>query len=114
VGPGHSLAEAARRMHAGRVGSAAVTMEDAQPGIVTERDLLRAVADGVELESTPVSDYMTANAITATVGWNVREAARTMVEGGFRHLIVVNDRGDVHGMLSVRDLVEALLGEGDG
>jgi CBS domain-containing protein len=91
------------------VGSAVVTSSEGSPGIITERDVLQAVADGVDLDATQVSDYMTANAITATESWDVVEAARRMSEGGFRHLVVVDEKGEVSGMLSIRDLVESIL-----
>ncbi len=112
AGPEHTLVEAARRMADAKVGSAVVLTEEGHPGIITERDVLRAVADGVDLETTPISDYMTANAITASPSWDVIEAARTMSRGGFRHLIVLGDQGEVQGMLSLRDLVDALLQAG--
>ena len=109
VGPQHSLRDAARRMHERRVGSAVVGTEDGRPGIITERDLLRAIAQGADLEITPVDEFMTANAITASASWDVKEAARRMLDGGFRHLIVLDDRGQPTGILSIRDLVEVLL-----
>lgn len=107
VGPGHTLADAARRMTEERVGSAVVTSD--APGIITERDLLRAIAEGADFSTTTVADYMTANAITASESWDVIHAARRMQEGGFRHLIVLDDGGRVTGMLSLRDLVAPLL-----
>ena len=109
VGPRHSVAEAARRMHAGNVGSAVVETEDGHPGIITERDLLRAMADGADPESATVEEYMTANAITASPSWSAFEAASRMMDGGFRHLVVLGDNGRVTGILSIRDLVVSLL-----
>jgi len=92
-----------------RSGSAVVDHGMEGPGIITERDLLQAVAEGVDLGSTPVEDYMTANAITASTSWDAEKAARLMLERGFRHLIVMDDRGRIDGILSIRDLVKALL-----
>jgi len=109
VGPRHSVAEAARRMRAGNVGSAVVETEDGHPGIITERDLLKAVADGVDPEEATVEDYMTANAITASPSWSAFEAASRMMDGGFRHLVVIGENGRVTGILSIRDLVSSLL-----
>lgn len=109
VGPEHSLAEAARRMNASKVGSAIVFKQDGQPGIITERDLLRAISDGADLENTPVADYMTPDAISASAKWDVEQAARRMLQGGFRHLVVLDDRGNPVGMLSIRDLLGSLL-----
>lgn len=107
VGPTHTLQEAARRMAQGKVGSAVV--RDEAPGIITERDLLRAIADGADFSTTEVSEYMTANAITASASWDLVKAARCMQEGGFRHLIILDDDGRLAGMLSLRDLVGPLL-----
>jgi CBS domain-containing protein len=111
IGPDHTVAEAARRMGAGRVGSAVVITEDGSPAIITERDILLAITDGADLERARVAEYMTPNAITATASWDVDTAARAMAEGGFRHLIVVTETGGVAGVLSIRDLVVPLLNE---
>jgi CBS domain-containing protein len=111
VGPAHSLAEAARRMNEARVGSAAVMTEDGRPAIITERDVLRAVAEGADTEETAVEAYMTANAITVGESWDALEAARLMLEGGFRHLIVVGEAGRIQGVLSIRDLFKHLLSD---
>ena len=108
VGPAHTLAQAAKLMSAKRVGSAIVLTEEA-PGIVSERDVLRAVADGVDLSTATVGDYMTWNAIIATSSWDTMTAAKTMLEHGFRHLVVV-DGGTEIGILSIRDLMAGLLG----
>lgn len=111
VGPGHTLAEAARRMVDHNVGSAVVTTDDGVPGIITERDLLKAIANGADIQTATVAEYMTATPITASSSWDVMTAARRMSEGGFRHLIVLDDLGEVVGMLSLRDLVDDLIGE---
>jgi CBS domain-containing protein len=111
VGPRHSVAEAARRMREGNVGSAVVETEEGHPGIITERDLLRAIADGVDAAAARVEDYMTATAITASPNWSAVDAATRMLDGGFRHLVVLADDGRVAGILSIRDLVAALIDE---
>ena len=111
VGPRHSVAEAARRMRSGNVGSAVVETEDGHPGIITERDLLKVMADGVDPEVATVEEYMTANAITASPSWSAVDAASRMLEGGFRHLVILGDTGRVSGILSIRDLVASLLEE---
>src|SRR5207249_5753572 len=68
VGPAHTLAQAAELMNAHHVGSAIVLTEEA-PGILSERDVLRAVAEGADLKTATVGDYMTWNAIVATSEW---------------------------------------------
>jgi CBS domain-containing protein len=108
VGPAHTLAQAAKLMNAKRVGSAIVLTEES-PGILSERDVLRAVADGADPKEATVGDYMTWNAIVATSEWDTMEAARTMLQHGFRHLVVIDGASEV-GILSIRDLMAGLLG----
>jgi CBS domain-containing protein len=108
VDPRTSLAEVAGKMHAGGVGSA-VVMSDQGPGIITERDLLRAVAEGADLGQARVEDYVTGNAVTASPDLDVREAARLMTQQRFRHLVVVGPHAEVEGILSMRDVVAAML-----
>jgi CBS domain-containing protein len=107
VGPTHTLAQAAKLMSAKRVGSAIVLTEEA-PGILSERDVLRAVADGADPQAATVADYMTWNAIVATSEWDVMEAARTMQRHGIRHLVVVDGDHEI-GILSIRDLMAGIL-----
>jgi CBS domain-containing protein len=108
VGPAHTLAQAAKLMNAKRVGSAIVLTEES-PGILSERDVLRAVADGADPTAATVGDYMTWNAIVATSELDTMEAARTMLEHGFRHLLVIDGDHEV-GILSIRDLMAGILG----
>lgn len=107
VGPAHTLTQAAKLMNDRKVGSAIVMTNDA-PGIISERDVLRAVAEGADPAEVTVSDYMTWNAMVATSAWDATAAARAMLKNGFRHLVVV-DGADEIGILSIRDLVAALL-----
>ena len=100
--PTTSLLEAARRMHERRVGAVVVTEGERLVGIVTERDVLRAVVTG-GLDG-PVADAMTRSPETIEPDESAGQAAALMIHGGFRHLPVV-DGGDVVGMVSIRDLV---------
>ena len=108
VGPTHTLAQAAKLMNGKRVGSAIVLTEES-PGILSERDVLRAVAEGADPQAATVGDYRTWNAIVATSEWDTMEAARTMLEHGFRHLLVIDGDHEV-GILSIRDLMAGILG----
>ncbi len=112
VGPGHSLRAAARLMRERGVGSAVVIdPEQPGPGILTERDVLDSVGAGQDPDSEVVADHLTGELVFAAPDWSLEEAAAAMVRGRFRHLIVV-DRGDIAGILSVRDIVRCWTDDG--
>ncbi len=107
VGPAHTLRQAAQQMAERKVGAALVYDPDGEgPGILTERDVLLAVAAGQDPETELVGDHLTADAVSAEPDWNLERAASAMVKGGFRHLVVC-EGPSVVGVLSVRDLVRA-------
>lgn len=112
VGPGQSLADVAVLMTDRSVGAAVVLdPESPGPGIITERDLIKALAAGADADGVPVSTYATERAVFASPAWSLERAADEMVKGGFRHLIVI-DGGDVAGILSMRDIVTCWVGDG--
>lgn len=112
VGPGHSIREAARLMHDRRVGAAVVMDPDLPgPGIITERDLVKALATAQDPETAKVADHMAADTVYAAPDWSLEEAAVTMVRCGFRHLVVV-DGGELAGVLSMRDIVRCWTEDG--
>jgi CBS domain-containing protein len=112
VNPGHSLREAARAMAARGVGAAIVIdPEQPGPGIITERDILEAVAGGQSPDSERVADHLTSRLTFAAPDWSLEHAAEAMVRGGFRHLVVV-DNGDLIGVLSMRDIVRCWVTDG--
>jgi CBS domain-containing protein len=100
-----SLVDAADRMRWYAVGALPVYERHALVGIVTERDVTAAVADGVDPARTLVRDRMTPAPATVTLDDQLADAARIMAELGVRHLPVVSDHRLV-GMLSLRDLVD--------
>jgi CBS domain-containing protein len=111
VGTRTTVREACRLMVQRKVGAAVVVDDELPgPGIVTERDVLRAVAEGVEMETALVGEVMTFEARTASTTWDLDAAAEEMVRRGFRHLVVVDDGGRLAGILSMRDVVRARLG----
>jgi len=107
VAPGDTVVEVAKRMVAKDVGAVLVYEDDRLSGILTERDVLRAVADGLD-DTTLVRDRMTANPETLDADDTTEHAAVLMIHGGFRHLPVV-EQGDVVGVLSIRDLMRVVL-----
>jgi CBS domain-containing protein len=107
VSPGDSLSEVAQRMVERDVGAVLVMDGSDLAGILTERDVLRAVAAGIE-EKTVVSDWMTRDPDTMAPDDTTQHAAVLMIHGGFRHMPLV-EGSEVVGMLSIRDLMRVVL-----
>ncbi|MHC0431666.1 CBS domain-containing protein [Streptomyces sp. O3] len=105
VGPDHTLRQAARLMSARRVGAAVVLDTDASAlGILTERDVLNSIGAGQDPDLETAGTHTTTDVVFATPAWTLEEAAEAMTHGGFRHLIVLDDREPV-GIVSVRDII---------
>lgn len=102
--PDASLSEAAALMRVGEFGSVVICDADQLIGILTETDLVRAIADRRDPESTLVLDYMSRNPVTADVKDDSVAVAERMAGNRFRHLPVV-ERGRLIGMVSARDLL---------
>jgi CBS domain-containing protein len=107
VGPTHTMRQVAKVMAARKVGAAVVHDPDADgPGILTERDMLEAIAEGQDPDTEPASSHLTRDAVVAAPDWPLLQAAQAMVSGGFRHLVVC-EGDEVVGVLSVRDVLRA-------
>ena len=102
-----ALAKAAERMCDLNVGAILVLSGDSVSGILTERDVLRAVAQG-GVEGTNVAAWMTRDPETVDADESTRQAASIMIHGGFRHLPVLND-GKPVGIVSIRDLMRVVV-----
>jgi CBS domain-containing protein len=107
VAPGDLLGEVAQRMVDRDVGAVLVMEGEALAGILTERDVLRAVAAGIR-DDTVVSDWMTRDPETMAPGDTTEHAAVLMIHGGFRHLPLV-EGDEVVGIMSIRDLMRVVL-----
>ena len=97
---------AADRMSWHQVGALPVLEGQRLVGIVTERDLTAALAEGADAEVTPVSDYMTPAPEVLRPDSELVDAAHVMLELGIRHLPVVRS-GQLVGVLSMRDVLDA-------
>ncbi|HEY1332460.1 MAG TPA: CBS domain-containing protein [Actinomycetota bacterium] len=108
-----TFTEAATTMHEYKISSVLVVDGERPVGIVTERDVVNLVADGLDPAATRVGDRMTTDLATVDRRADLAEAARLMGERRIRHLPVV-DRGALAGIISIRDLtawaVEELTG----
>ena len=107
--PADSLRDAAAAMWKRQTGSLLIVHNDELVGIITERDLMKAVARGDDLDATPVSAVMTREVLTIAPDTTVAEAARHMADRWIRHLPVVAD-GRLVGIVSQRDLCKVLAG----
>jgi CBS domain-containing protein len=112
VGPDHTLRAVARMMSERAVGAAVVMDPDGHgPGIITERDILLSLGGQQDPDHETVAEHLTSDVVYAAPDWSLEEAAAAMMRGGFRHLIVL-DRGETAGILSVRDVVRCWTGDG--
>ena len=101
-----TVAEAATIMGERRVGSALVMEGDSLLGIFTERDVLKALGEHFDAAGHPVSEWMTADPVTVPPDTDAAVALKTMLDGNFRHLPVV-EGGRVVGVVSMRDVSAA-------
>jgi CBS domain-containing protein len=101
-----TLEVAADRMSWHQVGALPVLDGQRLVGIVTERDLTAALAEGADPGVTPVADYMTPAPEVLGPDSELADAAHLMVELGIRHLPVVRS-GQLVGVLSMRDVLDA-------
>lgn len=107
LGPRTTLADTAAALRARDVSAAVVGHAGAPIAVVTERDLTCAVAEGIDL-GTEVGELATGDPVTVAATTTVLDAATTMVRTGVRHLVVA-ERHRVVGIVSMRDLLVALV-----
>ncbi|HUN32112.1 MAG TPA: CBS domain-containing protein [Trebonia sp.] len=108
VSPDDPVTDAAAAMIEQKVGSALIMQGLFLAGILTERDVLRAVASGRDLTNSPVSEWMTRDPEPASPDTTVEDATQLMLLHGFRHLPVLEGR-EVRGVVSLRDLAAARI-----
>ncbi|MFQ6011246.1 MAG: CBS domain-containing protein [Nitrososphaerales archaeon] len=105
VKPDASILEGVRLMSAEKVG--VVILRDPNHdivGIVSERDVIQSIAGGKDLNE-PLENIASKSVISVKDSDDVGAAARTMADKKIRHLIVLDDSGDLSGVISIRDLV---------
>ncbi|HET6684486.1 MAG TPA: CBS domain-containing protein [Gaiella sp.] len=107
VAPEDTLGEVAERMSAVNVGAVVVKDFGRLIGILTERDMLKAMAARVHTSDARVRQWMTEDPLTASAEMGVEEAAQVMLEHNFRHLPIVDEAGAVVGLVSLRRVVAA-------
>lgn len=108
-----AVVEVAASMLRGGIGSAVVTEGSMLIGIFTERDVLRAAASGADPTSSPVSEWMTTDPVTADPDMDADRAAEIMMSHGFRHLPVLEGT-TLAGIVSLRDILKTRIGRPRG
>src|SRR5436189_4331110 len=105
VAPEDTMGEVAAKMVDRGVGAVVVRDFGRLIGVLTERDIMPAVAARTHSSDARVREWMTADPITATPDTTVEEAANTMFDRGFRHLPIVDGERAI-GIVSIRDVAE--------
>ncbi len=113
VDPRTSLADVAKLMRLQNADSVAVMSQGRLVGIVTERDLVRAIADGVNPLRAGADVVMSADPATVSADEDVDVVAVKMMALGIRHLPVLDEKGSPMGLVSAGDLI-AVLERGRG
>jgi CBS domain-containing protein len=106
VSPGASLAAVAATLAEKKIGAVLIMDGDAVGGIISERDIVRAVASrGGDALSTPAKEWMTAKVVTCKLDDTINDVMQKMTSGRFRHLPVV-ESGKLAGIISIGDVVK--------
>lgn len=103
-----SLLDASKQMTECRIGALLVMEKGSLAGIITERDIVRAVANSKDCKDVRIKDVMTTNLIVSKSGEDLDYVMAVMIQNNIRHLPVVEETGLV-GMLSMRDVVRVLV-----
>jgi CBS domain-containing protein len=106
--PNDSVRSVLRALQAQRTGAAMIAEDGKLVGVFTERDALRLLADGASLDM-PVSEVMVCNPVTVHKNDTVARAISLMSVGGFRRLPIVDNQGNVEGVLKVSSLLHYLV-----
>jgi CBS domain-containing protein len=107
VAPEDTLGEVAQKMVDAKTGAVIVKDFGRLIGILSERDMLKAMAGRVHTSDARVREWMTAEPICADPGTSLEDAAQTMLDNEFRHLPVIRD-GRVIGVASLRRVVAGM------
>ena len=111
ITPEYMVIEALEYMAEKNIGAVMVMDGDRLAGIFSERDYARkGIIKGRKAQSTPVTEVMTHNVFTVTPEMSSDDCMKMFIEKGIRHLPVMNE-GKVIGMVSIRDIVNAIIEE---
>jgi len=107
LSPQDSLRDVAKALASARTGLGIVEVEGG--GVITERDVLRAIAGGTDLDRAPAGDHMSVHPVSVSPDTPLDDACDIMIARGVRHLLV-SDGDALVGVLNMRDVVGVLSG----
>ena len=105
IGKDKTLHDAAVLMASVNIGSLVVQHDDTPCGIITERDIIRSIAAGRQLDETTIGDVMTQHLITISGSIPVKDALVVMSKEAIRHLLV-EEGGRIIGMFSFKNFLD--------
>ena len=112
IAPHRTLLEAARSLGEKRIGALIVTGSDGEIlGILSERDIVRALIAGAGALDDAVSKHMTSDVVMCRLSTSLQEVMEQMTHGRFRHVPVLDQEGQLAGMVSIGDAVKLRLSE---
>lgn len=103
-----TLLDASKQMAECKIGALLVMEKGHLAGIITERDVVKALANEQECRTVRIKDVMTTNLLVSKSGDDLDYVMAVMIQNNIRHLPVVEESGLV-GMLSMRDVVRVLV-----
>lgn len=107
--PASTIRDAARALTAGDTSLIVIGEIDQIEGVISERDIVRAVAEGLDLDITPISAMESRDLLWATPDSTVAQVAVEMMENYVRHILIRNDEGEPVGVVSMRDVLTEYL-----
>ena len=105
ISPKATLKEAAETMIRNGVSFLVVVQDGKLFGVISEKDIVRCIAEGRDVNSTKIEDVCTREVITVRDEDSIQDAAKLMRSHRIRHLVVVDSNKNPVGVLSIRDLV---------
>ncbi len=112
VRPTQTLRDAVESLAAENIGILVVADASGVRGVISERDIVMAIAEDTDLSLARVVDYMTADLVQVSENVTVADAAQTMAASQIRHLAVTRN-DTVTGVVSVREILKVLVASRD-
>ena len=103
------LREVAKELAANEIGVLLVSSPIGPVGMISERDVVAVVAAGGDLEREQVRSVMSVDLVTAASTESIASVGRLMIDAGVRHVAVRGDDGRITGLVSMRDVLDAVL-----